>query len=161
MAWSLQEALEYYRKQGAPGDQSALVSLLKEIQQEKGGGIPKGLLPNIAQFYGVKETLLLAVIKRIPSLRLSDTHSLELCGGPNCSRRAALAAFVEKTYGTKPKGFTVSYVPCMRMCGKGPNIRWDGQLYHGADEALIRRLVDAPANPADDPSTVGLAWNRR
>jgi hypothetical protein len=29
----------------------------------------------------------------------------------------------------------------MRQCGKGPNIRWDGQLYNGADEALLRRLV--------------------
>ena len=30
MAWSLEEAISYYRKQGAPRDQSALVALLKE-----------------------------------------------------------------------------------------------------------------------------------
>ncbi len=140
--WNMEEAVAYYKKQGAPGDQSALVSLLREAQRENSGGIPKGLLIPIASLLGVKESYLLAVIKRIPSLRIADTHILELCGGPNCSKRAKLAEFVEKTYGSKPKGFEVRYVNCMRMCGKGPNIRWDGQLYHGADEALIRRLIE-------------------
>ena len=139
--WNLKEAVAYYQKQGAPGDQSALVSLLRELQNENGGGIPKGMLPEVAQLLGTKESYLLAVIKRIPSLRIADTHILEICGGPNCSKRAALAAFVEKTYGSQPKGFALRYVPCMRMCGKGPNIRWDGTLYNGADEALIRRLI--------------------
>ena len=68
---------------------------------------------------------------------------LELCGGPNCSKRAALAAFVEKTWGAKPKGFSVKYVPCMRLCAKGPNIRWDGKVYHKADEALLRELISS------------------
>ena len=140
--WNLEEAVAYYKQQGAPGDQSALVSLLREVQGENGGGIPKGLLPRMSQLLAVKETYLLAVVKRIPSLRIADTHVLELCGGPNCSKRARLAEFVEKTYGSKPKDFEVRYVPCMRLCGKGPNIRWDGVVYHGADEALIRRLLE-------------------
>ena len=139
--WNLEEAVAYYQKQGAPGDPSALVSLLREVQSENSGGIPKGLLPQIAQLLDTKESYLLAIIKRIPSLRIADTHILEICGGPNCSKRAALVAFVEKTYGSQPKGFALRYVPCMRMCGKGPNIRWDGTLYNGADEALIRRLI--------------------
>jgi len=29
------------------------------------------------------------------------------------------------------------------MCGKGPNLKWDGTLYNGADEALIRKLVES------------------
>ena len=141
--WNLEEAVAYYKRQGAPGDQSALVSFLREVQSENGGGIPKGLLSEMARLLDVKESYLLAVIKRIPALRLADTHCLELCGGPNCSKRANLADFVEKTYGKNPVGFSVRLVPCMRLCGKGPNIRWDGKLYHGADEALIRRLIDA------------------
>ena len=64
---------------------------------ENGGGIPAYALGIIAQSYDVKESFLLAVIKRIPSLLLADTHCLELCGGPNCSKRASLAEFVEKT----------------------------------------------------------------
>lgn len=142
MTWNLQEAAEYYRKQGAPGDQNALIAFLREMQQENGGTIPAGLLAEGARLLGTKESLLLALIRRIPSLRLGENHCLELCAGPNCSRRAALAAFVEKTYGEKPGNFTLKYVPCMRLCGKGPNIRWDGKVYHGADEALIRRLVE-------------------
>lgn len=140
MSWSLEEAAEYYRKQGAPGDQTAVINLLREIQQEN-GGIPKYMLSQLAAVYGIKEGFFLAFIKRLPSLRLADTHCLELCGGPNCSKRAQLAAFVEKTWGAKPKQFTVKYVPCMRLCAKGPNIRWDGRLYHRADEALLRGLI--------------------
>jgi hypothetical protein len=29
----------------------------------------------------------------------------------------------------------------MRLCGKGPNLRWDGTLHHKADEALLRKLL--------------------
>ncbi len=143
VAWTLDEAVQYYKKQGAPADQNALVMLFKEIQREQGGGIPGYLLPDIAAGLDVKESYLQAVIKRIPSLRLQDTHLLQLCGGPNCSKRARLAEFVEKNYGPAPKGFEVQYVGCMRMCGKGPNLKWDGQIYHQADEALIRRLAES------------------
>lgn len=139
--WNLQEAVRYYKRQGAPSDQSALKGLLQEIQREQGGSIPKALVAGVAEELGAKESYLLALIRRFPSLRLADSHCLELCAGPNCGKRAALADFVEKTWGSNPKGFTVKYVPCMRQCGKGPNIRWDGQLYNGADEALLRRLV--------------------
>ncbi len=142
MSWDFEEALTYYKGQGAPADQSALIGLLKEVQQESGAGIPAWAVSRIAESYLVKENYLVAVIKRIPSLRLSDTHCLELCGGPNCSKRAQLADFVEKTYGAKPEKFTLKYVGCMRMCGKGPNIRCDGRLYHQADEKLIQDLID-------------------
>lgn len=140
--WVLEEAVAYYKRQGAAGDQSILVSLLWEVQQEYAGAIPSKVLPLVAQGLGVKESYLIAVIKRIPRLRLADVHNLELCGGPNCSKRARLAAFVEKKYGQNPEKFSVKQVPCMRLCGKGPNIRWDGKLYHQADEALICRLVE-------------------
>lgn len=138
MDWNLEETLAYYRRQGAPGDQTALVSLLKEVQAEF-GGIPLWAIGEIAEAYQVKESYLLAVVKRIPALRLENTHLLEVCGGPNC--RASLAPFVEKTYGKDPKGFAFKICGCMRMCGKGPNIKWDGKLYHKADEALLRRLI--------------------
>ncbi|MBQ2785737.1 MAG: NAD(P)H-dependent oxidoreductase subunit E [Oscillospiraceae bacterium] len=140
--WKIEEAVAYYHRQGAPSDQSALIALLREVQQENGGKIPLSVLPQIAEWIDCKESYLIAVIKRIPSLRLSDTHELVLCAGPNCSKRAALAAFVEKTYGRNPKKFTVKYGACMRMCGKGPNIKWDGKTYNGVDETLIRSLID-------------------
>lgn len=142
MDWNLKEAVEYYIRQGAPGDQSAIIALLREAQQAHGGRIPQGLVTPMAEALGTKPGILLALIRRIPSLKLDDTHVLELCAGPNCPKRADLAGFVEREFGKKPKTFTVKYVPCMRQCGQGPNLRWDGKLYNRADEALIRRLVE-------------------
>jgi NADH:ubiquinone oxidoreductase subunit E len=138
--WNPEETISYYKKQGAPSDQSALVSLLREVQQENSGAIPKSALPAMAEGLGVKESYLLAVIRRIPSLRLSDSHTLEMCGGPNCGKHAALAAAAEKL--CKGKNVTLKFVPCMRLCGKGPNLKWDGTLYHKADEALLKRLME-------------------
>jgi NADH:ubiquinone oxidoreductase subunit E len=142
MAWNLEEAMHYYKKQGAPRDQSALVSLLREIQQENNGSIPVYVLSTIADSYEVKESLLLAVIKRIPSLRLSDTHCMELCAGPNCGKHITLAQYAEALQ-KNTKSFTLKFVPCMRMCGKGPNVKWDGTVYHQADDVLLQKLVDS------------------
>ena len=138
MDWTLEEAVGYYRKQGAPRDQMALVNLLREIQQESGNGIPKWMLAVVAESYGIKESLLLALIRRYPRLRLADTHTLELCAGPNCGKHTALAAAAEKL---RQQGVTVNFVPCMRLCGKGPNIKWDGKLYNRADETLLKELI--------------------
>lgn len=137
--WSLEEVISYYKNQGAPGDQNALIALLREIQTEN-GGIPGYMLGQIAAAYQIKEGLLLALIKRIPSLRVADAHCLEMCAGPNCGKHSALAACAEKLQ--KEKGFNLKFTQCMRMCGKGPNIKWDGKLYHKADEDLLRKLTD-------------------
>ena len=138
MDWNMEEAIAYYKNQGAPGDQTALTSLLREVQSEHGGRIPGHVLPEIAAGLGTKESFLLALIRRIPSLRLADIHCLEVCAGPNCGKSAALAACAEKM---RSERLTVKFVPCMRMCGKGPNIRFDGKIHHRADEALLRSLI--------------------
>ena len=139
MEWNLQNALIYYKKLGAPSDQQALISLLREAQSENGGALSRADLGQIAEFYQIKEAILLALIRRIPSLRLSDTHILELCAGPNCGKHTALADCAEKLQ--KEYGYTLKYVGCMRMCGKGPNIRWDGKVYHGVTETHLKELV--------------------
>ena len=139
MDWNIQDAIAYYRSLGAPTDQNALISLLREIQREYGGSIPESTLATVAQGCSVKETLLLALIRRIPSLKLGSNHVLEICAGPNCGKSAALAAYAEKLAASGK--FTLKYVPCMRLCGKGPNIRWDGKLYHRATEELLKELT--------------------
>ena len=135
----MQEMLEYYRRQGAPGDQTALVNLLKEIQQEQ-GAVPRWAVAQIAESYQIKESFLLAVVKRIPSLRQQDTHILELCAGPNCGKHTQLAAAAEKL--CKLKGVELKFVGCQRMCGKGPNIKYDGKRYHKATEELLKELLN-------------------
>ena len=142
MVWTLKEALDHYKRQGAPSDQSALIALLTEIQQEHGGSIPKGILPEVAAEYAVKEALLLAIIKRIPRLRLSDVHTLEVCAGPNCGKSAALVAAAEKLVAAYPGKVILKFTPCMRMCGKGPNIKWDGILHHHTSEAHLQQLAE-------------------
>ena len=137
MEWNLEEAMGYYQKQGAPGDQSALIGLLKELQAHK-GGISRAALAHIAGRYAIGQGILLALIKRIPSLRLGSGHLLEICAGPNCGKARGIADYADTLGGN----ITVKYVPCMRLCGKGPNIKWNGQLYHQADEQLIRSLVE-------------------
>ena len=138
MSWDLKVAIEYYRRQGAPGDQNAQRNLLTEIQEARGGTIPKGILPEVAGGLGVKESFLLAIIRRVPSLRLKDVHVLEICAGPNCSRRGKLAELAEQYRGR----VEVKLVPCMRQCGKGPNLRFDGKLYNGADAQTLARIMD-------------------
>lgn len=137
MLWDPKEIAARYRSLG--GDYNALVNLLKEVQLDSGGTVPRTALPVMAEACGVKESYLLAIIRRLPSLRLADTHLLELCAGKNCGRHTELAAFAESLKG---KNITVKFVSCMRLCGKGPNIRWDGKLYHGADEVLLRQLTE-------------------
>ena len=134
----MKEMLEYYRRQGAPGDQTALINLLKELQQTH-GAVPKWAVAEIAESYKVKESFILAVVKGIPSLRLQDTHLLEVCAGPNCGKHTALAAEAEKL--CKLKGIELKYMGCQRMCGKGPNIKFDGKLYHKATVELLRELL--------------------
>ena len=139
MEWNLQDALIHYQRMGAPTDQQALIALLREIQAENGGTLTQTDLGQIADYYNIKEAIVQALIRRIPSLRLSDTHILELCAGPNCGKCTALADCAEKLQ--KECGYTLKYIGCMRMCGKGPNIRWDGKVYNGATEELLRELV--------------------
>ena len=139
MGWDLNEAVQYYKKQGAPGDQNALISLLREVQEEF-SSVPKHLLPELAEKLGIKESFLLALIRRQPRLRLGDSHTLELCAGPNCGKRADLAALAEGLCAGR-SDVQLKFVPCMRMCGKGPNLRLDGKLYNGADAQVLDRLI--------------------
>ena len=136
MNWNLEEAITHYRAMGT--DQNTLVNLLKEIQQELGGSIPLFAIPQVAENFGVKESFLLAVIRRMPSLRLGDTHELQICSGPNCGKHRAIAEAAQKL---ESKNISVRYVPCMRLCGKGPNIKWDGKLYHQATPQLLEKLM--------------------
>lgn len=140
------EMIEYYRSQGAPQDQQMLVALLRQTQESSGGVIPMDILARIADAYEMKQSMLLALIRRIPSLRLENAaHRLEVCG--TCRAGAKLRDFIERTYGVKSGtsneayGFSYRVTPCMKNCKNGPSVRWDGQLHGNADEALLRKLI--------------------
>lgn len=139
MNFDLEEAIGHSRRMGAPADQQAVIALLREVQSLY-GSIPSWAPELIAEKLGTKPGLLLALIRRIPSLRLGEGHLLEICAGPNCGKHPQVLAAAEKlTKGRKD--VALKTIPCQRMCGKGPNIRFDGKLYHKADEALLRQLL--------------------
>ena len=139
--------IEYYKDQGAPQDQQMLIALLREAQQECGGALSKDVLERIAEAYGIKTAILLALIRRVPDLRCEDVpHRLEICG--TCRAGAKLRDYIERTYSVKSgssnkeKGFSYHVVSCMKNCKNGPSVRWDGQIYGNVSESMIRKLIE-------------------
>ena len=141
----IRELIEYYREQGAPQDQQMIIALLREAQETDGGLLSANTLGQIADAYEMKETMLIALIRRVPDIRLEDApHRLQICG--TCRAGAKLRDFVERTYNVKSggmsaAGFAYQVMPCMKNCKNGPSVRWDGMLYSRADEALIAKLI--------------------
>ena len=140
------ELIEYYREQGAPQDQQMVIALLREMQEMDGGVLSAKSLAQVAKAYGMKETMLTAIVRRVPGLRYEDApHRLEICG--TCREGAKLRSFVETRYAVKSgavsaAGFAYRVTPCMKNCKNGPSIRWDGELHSRADEKLLRRLIE-------------------
>lgn len=143
---TIREIIEYYRGQGAPQDQQMLIALLREVQEESGGVLTQAALMEIADTLGMKPTMLQALIRRVPSLRMENAaHRLEICG--TCRLGVKLRDEIERTYGVKSgavceaAGFSYHVTPCMKNCKNGPSIKWDGVLHSHADMALVRALI--------------------
>ena len=146
MQQTLAEIIAHHAELGAPEEQPQLIALLQDAQANCGGVLPQDVLETIASQLQVKEAVLRALIRRIPSLRLSEApHRLEVCG--RCAASRAFAEYVEKRYGAKPGGvsqsggFSCHVTGCMKNCRRGPSIRWDGELYSEATAALIDQLA--------------------
>lgn len=142
----LEDSIEYYREQGAPGDQQMLIALLREAQSICGGTLHAQALQAVCAAYGLKAGMLTALIRRVPSLRLSEApNRLEVCG--TCPKGRALRAFIEENWQVKSggvcarAGFSYHVTGCMKNCRNGPSLRFNGELYSHADEALLRRLI--------------------
>lgn len=128
------------------------MNLLREVQEHNGGVLPEVAVEEIATAMDIKPSFLGAVIKRYPSLRTeSAPHLLEICGGPNCAKNgsAKLIRFLASEYqvqsgGISKKGkFAFKICGCMKQCPHGPNIKWDGEIYNHADEALLEKLINS------------------
>jgi len=142
----LSDSIEYYRDQGAPGDQQMLIALLREVQDRRGGTLDHEALGTVCEAYGLKQSMLTALIRRVPSLRLSAVpNRLEVCG--TCPKGRALRAFIEETWHVKSggacetAGFSYHVTGCMKNCKNGPSLRWNGTLHSQADEKLVRSLI--------------------
>ena len=144
----LQEIIEAYRARGAARDQNELVQLLREAQAVYGGVLPQTALDDIAAALGLKRTFLDAVLKRYPSIKTEAVrHSLTVCQGPSCGRRRELLDFLSRAYGVEPggvaaAGFRLQSGGCMKNCGRGPCVRWDGTVYTGMTPESLRALIE-------------------
>ena len=142
----IREMIKYYRGQGAPQDQQMLIALLREAQEDEGGLLSQDTMNAIAQAYGLKDTMLQAIVRLVPDLRMeSAAHRLEVCG--TCRAGAKLREDIERMYGVRSGGssvkggFVYRVTPCMKNCKNGPSIRWDGKLHSHADMKLIQALI--------------------
>ena len=118
------------------------------MQEEAGGVLSQAILLEIADSLGMKLTLLQALIRRVPSLRMENAaHRLEICG--TCRQGAKLRDEIERTYGVKSgavceaAGFSYHVTPCMKNCKNGPSVKWNGVLHSRADMELVRRLIES------------------
>ena len=143
----LDDSIAYYRDQGAPGDQQMLIALLREVQDVRGGTLDAEALNAVCEAYGLRQSMLTALIRRVPSLRLSAVpNRLEVCG--TCPKGRALRAFIEEHWQVKSggacekAGFSYHVTGCMKNCKNGPSLKWNGALYSHADENLARRLIE-------------------
>jgi len=144
MNQSLMELIAYYTDQGAPADQQMLIALLREAQEADGGALTDETLSCIAQTYHMKQSMLHALIRRIPSLRTADApHRLEMC--QTCPKGAELRAWVEREFdirsGQSRAGFSYHVVPCMKNCRFGPSVRWDGELVPDMTLEKLKKLL--------------------
>jgi len=144
----IHEIIAYYRGQGAPGDQQMLIALLKEAQESCGGTLTMAAIEAIAADLGIKEALIQALIRRIPSLRCENVaHKLEICG--TCKKGAALRDYIEETYNLRSgcvceaHKFSYRVTGCMKNCKCGPSVRWDGVLQPSATIDLLEKLIQA------------------
>lgn len=123
-----------------------LIALLRDAQQLDGGALLPETLTAVASALAVSPGMLNAIIRRIPALRTSGApHRLDVCGG--CDGAQALVEEIRRIYhvngdGVSEKGgFVLRVTGCMKRCGLGPAIRWDGKTYDEADAELIRQLA--------------------
>lgn len=148
----LYDIVMYYKQQGAPSDQAALLSCLREAQQICGGMLDLAAQQQIADGLGVKPSYLQAVAKRISDLKLNGaTHTLSVCRGPNCSRKGEqIIQYLEEELGAQPgKCFLngrwmYQIMGCQRACRTAPNIRIDGKLIEGVTLDMLKRLLEQP-----------------
>lgn len=148
--WTLDEAIAYYKEQDAAQNQQLLVELLREVQEHNNGVLSQVAVEEISLALGLKLSFLQAIIKRYPSLRTEVApHLLEVCGGPNCAKNNSLALlkFIATEYGVSSGGisqkgrFAYKICGCMKMCGIGSNVKWDGIVYNQVDKDKLQAII--------------------
>ena len=133
----IDEILADYQPGYTPGDQTALLLILREIQAVN-GCLPKEVQQKISQALGEPPQVLSALIRRIPDLKEETSrYQVTICTGPRCADKGGreILKAVErelrlKPGKTSPDGlFSLQTVLCMKKCAQAPNVKINGELY--------------------------------
>ncbi len=89
---TLENILERYKDTAGPGDQQAVIALLREVQQLY-GCVPDSVQQRVAQAVGTAPSLIAALVRRVPGLTpAAYRHRIVVCTGPRCSAKGNAAA---------------------------------------------------------------------
>lgn len=140
----IEEIFHYYDDMVKPADQETAVNLLREIQEVQGFISPE-LRKRAAETLGVKEAVLICLIRRFPSLKEADyRHTVTVCSGERCGRKQGMEILraVKRELKIEEKAVPVSgqmlsgdgsvllrTQNCLKQCRTSPNLMIDGKVY--------------------------------
>ena len=127
-----QEIVDYYGGQKDAKSQDNIVEMLREVQ-ELYGYIPSEKTSAMADALGVKQTLLLQLIKLYPSFKKAPYgHCITVCTGARCGSEGSAEVFeaVLKAVETRESGaFKIMMKECLKQCKTAPNLMVDSDSY--------------------------------
>lgn len=127
-----QEIVDYYGGQKDAKSQDNIVEMLREVQ-ELCGYIPSEKTGAMADALGVKQTLLLQLIKLYPSFKKAPYgHCITVCTGARCGSEGSAEVFeaVLKAVETRESGaFKIVMKECLKQCKTAPNLMVDSDSY--------------------------------
>ena len=153
---TLENILERYKDTAGPGDQQAVIALLREVQQLY-GCVPDSVQQRVAKATGTAPSLIAALVRRVPGLTpAAYRHRIVVCTGPRCSAKGgtALLRAVENALGiapgeTTPDGcFWLETRNCLKQCGSAPNLTVDQTLYASVRVEDIPNLLKRYREPS-------------
>ncbi|WP_320929423.1 NAD(P)H-dependent oxidoreductase subunit E [Hungatella sp.] len=127
-----QEIVDYYGGQKDAKSQDNIVEMLREVQ-ELYGYIPSEKTGAMADTLGVKQTLLLQLVKLYPSFKKAPYgHCITVCTGARCGSEGSAEVFeaVLKAVETRESGaFKIMMKECLKQCKTAPNLMVDSDSY--------------------------------
>lgn len=127
-----QEIVDYYGGQKDAKSQENIVEMLREVQ-ELYEYIPSEKTGAMAEALGVKETVLLRLIKLYPSFKKAPYgHCITVCTGARCGDKGSSEVFeaVLKAVEARDSGaFKIVMKECLKQCKTAPNLMVDSDFY--------------------------------
>lgn len=141
----LEEAVDRFGKGSQEGAKDAIKSC-----QEEFGCVSQDHQSQIAEAFELKENIIKAIIKFMPSIKESKVkYEIVCCTGPRCANNGSMEVIktVQKMLGirfdqtTSDGNICLRSQNCFRQCKFGPNIMINGKLYHNIDKIKVEKII--------------------